>query len=94
MLGKDDQQKGSDLGDKHNKCLLEMLTSPWVRSWIFHFQDGDDVTSAKVVQCPRPMPKIRDKSQQILRYSPLCPQGQPPRMAVDKCIIKVRDRCE
>ena len=31
--------------------------------------------SAKAVQCPRPGPKISDKSQQIPRYSPVCPQG-------------------
>ena len=43
--------------------------------------------SAKVVQCPRPGPKIGNKSQQIPRYSPVCPRGQPPGMAADKCII-------
>ena len=42
--------------------------------------------SAKVVQCPRPGPKIGNKSQQIPRYSPVCPRGQPPGMAADKCI--------
>ena len=31
--------------------------------------------SAKAVQCPRPGPKISDKSQQIPRYSPVCPRG-------------------
>ena len=34
--------------------------------------------NAKAVQCPRPGPKIGDKSQQIPRYSPICPRGQPP----------------
>ena len=34
--------------------------------------------SAKVVQCPPPGPKIGNKSQQIPRYSPVCPRGQPP----------------
>ena len=34
--------------------------------------------SAKAVQCPRPGPNIGNKSQQIPRYSPLCPRGQPP----------------
>ena len=42
--------------------------------------------SAKAVQCPRPGPKIGNKSQQIPRYSPVCPRGQPPGMAADKCI--------
>ena len=53
-------------------------------------QDGGDVTnpvglspcilprSAKAVQCPCPGPKIGNKSQQIPRYSPVCPRGQPP----------------
>ena len=44
--------------------------------------------NAKAVQCPRPGPKIGDKSQQIQRYSPICPRGQPPGMAADKCITK------
>ena len=43
--------------------------------------------SAKAVQCPCPGPKIGDKSQQIPRYSPVCPRGHPPGMAADKCII-------
>ena len=37
--------------------------------------------SAKAVQCPRPEPKIGNKSQQIPRYSPVCPRGQPPGVA-------------
>ena len=37
--------------------------------------------SAKAVQCPRPGPKIGDKSQQIPRLSPVCPWGQPPGIA-------------
>ena len=37
--------------------------------------------SAKAVQCPRPGPKIGDKSQQIPRLSPVCPWGQLPGMA-------------
>ena len=42
--------------------------------------------ATKAVQCPRPGPKISDKSQQILHYPHVCPQGQPPGMATDKCI--------
>ena len=42
--------------------------------------------SAKVVQCPRPGPKISNKSKQIPRYSPVCPRGQPAGMAADKYI--------
>ena len=42
---------------------------------------------AKAVQCPPLGPKIGDKSQQIPRYSPVSPWGQPPGMAADKCII-------
>ena len=43
--------------------------------------------SARAVQCPHPGPKIGDKDwRQILHYSPICPRGQPPRMAADKCI--------
>ena len=45
--------------------------------------------SAKAVQCPCPGPKIGDKSQQIPRYSPVCPRGHPPGMAADKCIIHI-----
>ena len=42
--------------------------------------------SVKAVQCLRPGPKIGDKSQQISRYSPVCPRRQPPGMAADECI--------
>ena len=45
--------------------------------------------SAKAVQCPCPGPKIGDKSQQIPRYSPVCPRGHPPGMAADKCISEL-----
>ena len=44
------------------------------------------IGSAKAVQCPRPGPKIGDKGQKIPRYFPVCPRGQPPGMAADKCI--------
>ena len=61
---------------------------------IFQFQDTDDgvfprascLGSAKAVQCPCPGPNIGDTSQFITSYSPICPRGQPPRMAADKCI--------
>ena len=42
---------------------------------------------ARAVQYPCPGPNIGDKSQQIPRYSPVCPRGQPPGMGADKCII-------
>ena len=42
--------------------------------------------SPKAVQCPRLGPKIGNKSQQTPRYYPVCPRGQPPGMAADKCI--------
>ena len=42
--------------------------------------------STKVFQCPCPEPKMSDKSQQIPPYSTVCPRGQPPGMAADKCI--------
>ena len=45
--------------------------------------------SAKVVLCPLLGPNISDKSQQIPRYSPVCPRGQPPEMAADKCVKDV-----
>ena len=45
---------------------------------------------ARAVQCPCTGPKIGDKSQQIPCYSPLCPRGQPPMMAADKCITRGR----
>ena len=48
------------------------------------------VGSAKAVQCPRPGSNIGDKSQQIPRYSPLCPRGQPSEMAADKCVMADR----
>ena len=44
------------------------------------------IGSAKAVQCPRPRPKIGDKSHQIPRYSPVCPRGQPSWIAAEKCI--------
>ena len=85
MLGKDDQQKGSDLREKRKTRLPEM-PSPRVR--IFHFQDGGDVTNlagpfpcvlprkCKSSPISRPGPKIADKSQQIPRYAPVCPRGR------------------
>ena len=48
--------------------------------------------SAKAIQCPRPGPKIGDKSQQIPRYSPVCPRGHTPGMAADKCIMQSLSR--
>ena len=48
--------------------------------------------SAKAVQCTRPGPKIGDKSQEIPHYSLVCPRGQPPGMAADKCIGTARPR--
>ena len=42
----------------------------------------------KAVQCACPGPKIGSKSQQIPRYSPICPRGQPPGMSADKCIMQ------
>ena len=96
----DDQQKGTDLPEKH-KTSLPFSPSPFLKPvnavWIFHFQDGGDVTiplvsclgSAKAIQCPLSEPKIREKSQQIPRYSPVCLRGQPPRMAADKCITEI-----
>ena len=61
--------------------MAAMLQIPWV------FLCVSRLGSAKVVQCPRPGPKIGTKSQQIRRHSPICPQGQLPGMATDKCII-------
>ena len=49
--------------------------------------------SAKAVQSPYPEPKIGDKSQQIPRYSPVCPRGHPPGMAADKCITSLCLNC-
>ena len=46
--------------------------------------------STKAVQCPRPGQTIGEKSQQIPRYALICPRGQPPGMAADKCIIQKR----
>ena len=43
----------------------------------------------KWVQWPRPEQKIGDKSHQIPPYSPVCPRGQPPGMAADKCIMVI-----
>ena len=68
--------------------MAEMLQIPQV------FPLVSCLGSAKAVQCPRPEPKIGDKSQQIPRYSLVCPWGQPPGMAADKCIIKwVKQNC-
>ena len=52
--------------------MVATLQIPWV------FPRVCCLESAKAVQCPRPGPKIGNKSQQIPRYSPVCPRGQPP----------------
>ena len=62
--------------------------SPWSGSFIFKiavilqiprvFPRVFCLGSAKAVQCPRPGPKIGYKSQQIPRYSLICPRGQLP----------------
>ena len=100
MLGKDDQQKGTDLREKR-KTRLSFSPSPFWKpfngntqsprsgSFIFKiaamlqiprvFPRVSCLGSAKAVQCPRPGPKTGDKSQQIPRYSPVCPRGQTPR---------------
>ena len=52
--------------------MVAMLQIPWV------FPRVSCLESAKAVQCPRPGPKMGNKSQQIPRYSPVCPPGQPP----------------
>ena len=108
MLGKDGQQKGTDLREKR-KTRLPFSPSPFWKpfngntqsprsgSFIFKMAAMLQIPrvfprvscrgSAKAVQCPCPGPKIGDKSQQIPRYSPVCPRGHPPGMAADKCII-------
>ena len=63
MLGKDDQQKESDLREKRKTRLPEM-PSPRVR--IFHFQDGGDVTNLasemqKQSNAPVPCQKLPTK---------------------------------
>ena len=109
MLGKDGQQKGTDLREKR-KTRLPFSPSPFWKpfngntqsprsgSFIFKMAAMLQIPrvfprvscrgSAKAVQCPCPGPKIGDKSQQIPRYSPVCPRGHPPGMAADKCIMK------
>ena len=64
--------------------MAEMLQIPRV------FPLVSCLGSAKAVQWPRPEPKLGDKSQQISRYSPVCPRGHPPGMAAHKCIIMVQ----
>ena len=108
MLGKDGQQKGTDLREKR-KTRLPFSPSPFWKpfngntqsprsgSFIFKMAAMLQIPrvfprvscrgSAKAVQCPCPGPKIGDKSQQIPRYSPVCPRGHPPGMAADKCIM-------
>ena len=100
MLGKDDQQKGTVLPEKHKTVtffsshntqsprsgsfifkMATMLQIPWGLSPVSCLGSGN------AIQCPPPGPKFGNKSQQIPRYSPVCPRGQPPRMAADKCII-------
>ena len=51
--------------------MAVMLQIPWV------FPCVSRLESAKAVQCPRPGPNIGYKTQQIPRYSPVCPMGQP-----------------
>ena len=60
--------------------MAEMLQIPRV------FPLVSCLGSSQAVQCPRPEPKMGDKSPQIPRYSSVCPRGQPLRMAADKCI--------
>ena len=51
--------------------MVAMLQIPRVFPCVFC------LGSAKAVQYPRPWPKFGDKSQQIPRYSRVCPRGQP-----------------
>ena len=100
MLGKDDQQKGTVLPEKHKTVTFfssHNTQSPRSGSFIFKMATMLQIPwglspvsclgSANVIQCPRPGPKFGNKSQQIPHYPPVCPRGQPPRMAADKCII-------
>ena len=101
LLWMDDQQKGTDLPEKLKTRLPFSPLAFWNRStrsgsfvfkmaamlqipWVFPLVSC--LESTKAVQCPRTEPKIGDKSQQTPRYSPVCPRGQPPGMAADKCI--------
>ena len=97
---------------RHAYPFLRRTQSPQSGSFIFKmavmlqipqvFPRVSCLRSAKAVQCPCPGPKIGDKSYQIPRYSPVCPWGQPPGMAADKCIInpffaksrQLRRRCQ
>ena len=82
---------------RHAYPFLRRTQSPQSGSFIFKmavmlqipqvFPRVSCLRSAKAVQCPYPGPQIGDKSYQIPRYSPVCPWGQPPGMAADKCII-------
>ena len=113
VVGKDGQQKGTDLREKRKTCLPFSPSpfwkpfngntqSPWSGSFIFKMAAMLQIPrvfprvschgSAKAVQCPCPGPKIGDKSQQIPRYSPVCPRGHPPGMAADKCITTLLTR--
>ena len=104
LLRMDDQQKGTDFPEKHKTAYLFLIRhfgSRSTRSGSFIFKMAamlqiqrvfplvSSLGSAKAVQCPRPEPKIGDKSQQIPRYSHVCSRGQPPRMAADKYLIRL-----
>ena len=93
LLRMDDQQKGTDFPERHKTAYLFLCRhsgSRSTRSGSFIFKMAamlqiprvfplvSCLGSAKVVQCPRPEPKIGDKSQQIPRYSPVCPRVNPP----------------
>ena len=68
--------------------MVEMLQIPQVFSLVSCLE------SAKAVQYLHPEPKMGNKSQQIPRYSPVCPHGQPPGMAADMCITSIRKMME
>ena len=102
MLEKVDQQNGTDLRKKRKTrspfFLLpfwkahygggpHLSFSRWRRCYKSRgFFPVCLASKSKSDQIPPSLAKIGDKSQQILRYSSVCPRGQSPGMAAYKCI--------
>ena len=100
MLGKDDQQKGSDLPEKR-KTRLPAIPSPPVPDlisfsrwrWCYKSRGAFPAYLALEVQkqsnAPVPGQKLATvESQQIPRYAPVCPRGQPPEWPLISAIVQ------
>ena len=68
-------------------CVLYRAIYPVPAVRIFHFQDGGDVTNpVGLSPCTSILPRKCKSSLSHSILKPVCPQGQPPGMAADKCV--------